>query len=225
MRLSDCFMEIIAYVDCLLEDGGQQNGSFERVQADMDRLFSKSRECATSGGFTGEDFDLAMFAVCAWVDERILSSGWPHKALWQREQLQRKYFNTTNAGEEFFEKMNSLGPHQRDVREIYFMCLCLGFAGRYCHEGDEYLLEQVKMSNLKLLTGASVAVPSLQNETLFPSAYPAVQVSAAAHKPKRLFSTGHLLALIAPVTLFGALFAIYSFILKGVGDSIVDLMR
>ena len=189
------------------------------------RVFSKAEECATSHAFPPEDFDLARFALCAWVDERILDSAWANKERWQREQLQRKYYGTTNAGEEFFEKMNSLGPHQRDVREIYYLCLCLGFTGRYCHQGDEYLLEQVKMSNLRLLTGASVGVPSLEHETLFPRAYPSVRAPGEFKGARRMFSMAHLLLLAAPVALFGALFAIYSFILKGVGDSIVELMH
>ncbi len=225
MRLSDCFMEIIAYVDCLLENSGHEASSFEKVQADMQRLLRKSEECATSGGFQAEDFDLARFAVCAWVDEKILASNWPHRTSWQREQLQRRYYNTTNAGEEFFERMNSLGPHQRDVREIYYLCLCLGFKGRYCREGDDHLLEQVKTSNLKLLTGASVAIPSLEHETLFPGAYPAVRANGPGRGPGKAFSVGHLLALVTPAALFGVLFVIYSFILKGVGDSIVELMH
>ena len=63
----------------------------------------------------------------------------------------------------FFKKLNSIGPHQRDVREVYYICLAMGFAGQYCNEGDDYLLEQLKTSNLKVLSGGSMGVPTLDH--------------------------------------------------------------
>ena len=225
MRLSDCFMELIAYTCFLLQNNGVNDVDYERVKADIDRLIVNSRDCAINSGFSQEDYELAKFAVCAWIDERVLESHWSHKHLWQREQLQRRYFNTTNAGEEFFEKMNSLGPHQLDVREVYYLCLCLGFLGRYCQEGDDQLLEQVKMSNLKLLTGSTVSIPSIGQQTLFPEAYPAESFSLSTSKTKRTYPIGKFVALVVPVALFGLLYVIYSFILNGVGNSIMDIMH
>ena len=46
----------------------------------------------------------------------------------------------------------------------------MGFMGRYCNQGDEFLLEQLKSSNLKLLVGSSVGIPSLERAELFPEA-------------------------------------------------------
>ena len=171
MRLSDCFMEIIAYTGYVAQ---KQNGgpiAYVQMRANMQRLISQSEACLESGGFSREDYDSARFAVFAWVDETILSSAWEGRAQWQREQLQRQYFNTADAGELFFERLNTLGPHQRDVREIYYLCLALGFTGQYCNPGDEFLLEQLRTSNLKYLTGSSVGIPSLEKEELFPEAY------------------------------------------------------
>ena len=79
---------------------------------------------------------------------------------------------TSDAGELFFERLNAIGPHQRDVREVYYLCLSLGFTGQYCNPGDDFMLEQLRLSNLKLLTGSSMGVPSLDKESLFPDAYP-----------------------------------------------------
>ncbi|MEE9612320.1 MAG: DotU family type IV/VI secretion system protein, partial [Desulfatiglandales bacterium] len=156
MRLSDCFVELIAYVAYFLKSLAQTQPPFEKVKADVQRLLSKSEECLPKGVFSQEDYDQARFAICAWADESILNSSWQEKSRWMGEQLQRLYYQTTDAGEEFFERMNRLAPHQREVREVYYLCLAMGFTGRYCHEGDDYLLEQLKTSNLKLLMGSSV---------------------------------------------------------------------
>jgi type VI secretion system protein ImpK len=184
MRLTDCFIELIAYAAYFLKTVAKRQPPFDQVKADIQRLISKSQESLNNGAFSQEDYDLARFAIFAWIDEAILNSSWKEKHLWQGEQLQRFYYQTADAGEIFFERLNTLGPHQRDVREIYYLCLAIGFMGRYCHEGDEYLLEQLKTSNLKLLTGSSVGLPSLEKGELFPEAYPVESSKMISPKEK-----------------------------------------
>jgi type VI secretion system protein ImpK len=160
MHLSDCFMPLIAYTSYFLKAADRRQPSYEQVKADVQRLLGQSEGWVKKGLFSQEDYDSARFGVCAWVDEAILSSAWSQKGQWQKEQLQRIYYQTTDAGEEFFEKLNGLELHQREVREVYYLCLALGFAGRFCKPGDETLLDQLKSSNLKILMGRSVGLPA-----------------------------------------------------------------
>lgn len=224
MRLSDCFVELIAYTALVIRPdvGGQT--TFEQVDADIRRLIAESEAKCQQGGFASADYDLARFAVFAWIDETILSSAWEGKSRWLGEQLQRRYYNTADAGKLFFERLNTLGPHQPDVREIYYLCLAMGFTGQYCNEGDDYLLEQLKLSNLKLLTGSSMGLPDLNQATLFPDAYApdTGQLPATGPKLKR-FSTFTLICAGAPVLLFGMLFLIYRFILGNIGQSLIQM--
>ena len=141
MHLTDCFMDLVAYVTYFLKTATAKQPPFDQVRADVNRLLNQSESSLKQGLFSQEDYDRARFAICAWVDEALLSSSWNFKGQWQREQLQRLYYQTTEAGEEFFEKLNGLGLHQRDVREVYYLCLALGFMGRYCHKGDEVFLD------------------------------------------------------------------------------------
>ena len=222
MRLTDCFIELVAYAAYFLKTVAKRQPAFDQVKADIQRLISKSQEHLNQGAFSQEDYDLARFAIFAWIDEAILNSSWKEKHLWQGEQLQRFYYQTADAGEIFFERLNTLGPHQRDVREVYYLCLAIGFMGRYCHEGDEYLLEQLKTSNLKLLTGSSVGLPSLEKGELFPEAYPVESREVTSPKGKKPFSTFTLLCLGAPVLLYSVLFLIYRFILNNIGESLLS---
>lgn len=219
MHLTDCFMELIAYVVYFLKTADVKQPPYEQVKADVLRLLTKSEECVKKGVFSQEDHDLARFMVCAWVDEAILSSSWNQKNLWQREQLQRQYYNTTDAGEEAFERLNNLGLHQREVREVYYLCLALGFAGRYHNKGDEHLLSQLKTSNLKLLLGSSVGLPSLERGELFPEAQPVVTHQKVAPKRKLDVSMFSISCLAGPVILFLLLFVIYRFALSGIGEN------
>jgi type VI secretion system protein ImpK len=223
MRLSDCFIELIAYTALVIRPDSGGQSTFEQIDADIRRLIADSETCRQQGGFSDADYDLGRFAVFAWIDETILSSGWEGRNRWLGEQLQRRFYHTADAGKLFFEKLNLLGPHQLDVREVYFLCLAMGFAGQYCNEGDDYLLEQLKISNLKLLTGSSMGLPDLNQTTLFPEAYApeAAQAPAAAPKMER-FSAFTLMCAGAPVLLFMVFFLVYRLILGNIGQALLN---
>lgn len=225
MRLTDCFMELVAYVAYFIRGVSRRQPPYDEVRANILRLLSQSEACLKDGLVSQEDFDLARFAICAWVDEAILNSPWQEKSTWQTEQLQRLYYQTTEAGEEYFDRLNNLGPHQREVREVYYLCLAIGFRGRYIHEGDEFLLQQLKTSNLKLIMGTSVGLPSLDRGELFPEAYPAA-VEEMATKPKKFrFPALTLACLIGPIVFFVLLFWIYRFVLDGVYESLLHVVH
>jgi type VI secretion system protein ImpK len=220
MHLTDCFMAILAYVVYFTKTVAAKQPAFEQTQADILRLLSDAQSCISQGGFPHDDFDLARFAVVAWIDESMMNSTWRHKEKWQKQLLQRQYYQTADAGEIFFERLNGIGPHQRDVREVYYLCLALGFKGRYCHGGDEFLLDQLKTSNLKLLTGSSMGIPSLSTTELFPEAYPPAEAEATYRGGAGWFSGFTLACLSLPVLLFVGLFLIYTFILRNLGDNL-----
>jgi type VI secretion system protein ImpK len=219
MHLTDCFMDLVAYVSYFLKTAPERQPPFSQVKADIHRLLGQSEECIRKGSFSREDYDQARFAVCAWVDEAILNSDWKEKAQWQKEQLQRLYYRTTEAGEEFFERLNAVGFQQRGVREVYYLCLALGFTGRHCNPGDEFLLGQLKTSNLKLLLGTSVGLPSLEREQLFPDAYPTEAFEVGPRERRFRFSVFTVACLAGPVVLFGLLFLVYRFALSGIGEN------
>jgi type VI secretion system protein ImpK len=225
MHLTDCFIDLVAYVAYFLKTVAAKQPPYEQVKADILRLLTQSESGLKQGLFPKEDHDLARFAVCAWVDEAILGSPWVHKGHWQREQLQRLYYHTTDAGEEFFERLNALGFQQREIREVYYICLALGFMGRYCHKGDEYLLDQLKLSNLKLLMGSSVGLPSIERAELFPEAYPRERPETHRSKGRFSLSPFTLACLVGPVVFFFLLFFIYRFALNGIGENFLRTVR
>lgn len=224
MHLTDCFIELITYIVYFQKTVTGKQPPYEQVKADVVRLLTQSETCLKAGHFSQEDYDQARFMICAWVDEVILSSPWNHKDQWQREQLQRIYYNTTDAGEEVFERLNGLGLHQRDVREVYYICLALGFMGRYCKKGDEYLLEQLRASNLKILTGSSVGVPALERTELFPEGRPSEFVEKGPKRRRFRFTAPVIIGLAGPVVLFALLLIIYHFILDGIGENFFRTM-
>ncbi len=221
MRLTDYFMDAIAYTAYLVKTAGTTRPPFEQVKADILRLISGSEECVRKGECSPEEYDQGRFVVCAWIDEMILGSQWEHRGQWQTDQLQRRFYNTFEAGEEVFERLNAIGYHQNSVREVYYLCLSLGFKGKFIRPEDDFLLEQLKTSNLKLLLGSSVGTPSLERASLFPESYPAQTPVMGPQTRKFRFTLFSIVALVGPVFLFGLLFLVYYFSLSGVADNVL----
>jgi type VI secretion system protein ImpK len=224
VRIVDCFMELLAYVAYFLKTVKIRQPALDQVRVDIDRLVSQANACLENRGVSKEDCDHARFAIFAWIDEVILNSPWSEKDQWQRQQLQRLHFQTADAGELFFDRLNTLGPHQNDVREVYYLCLAMGFTGRYVHEGDDFLLEQLRTSNLKVLLGSSVGLPALGEGHLFAEAYPQQADELKPQRRRRGFSPITLLGIVFPVVLYAALFLIYRFILNNIGENLLGAM-
>jgi len=224
MRIVDCFIELLAYVAYFLKTVKTKQPAFEQVKADIERLVSQADTCLQEKGIPKEENDHVRFAIFAWIDEVILSSSWNEKGKWQGQQLQLTYYQTADAGELFFERLNMLGPHQNHVREVYYLCLAMGFTGRYINEGDDFLLEQLKTSNLKVLMGSSMGLPALDKGQLFAEAYPRETKEATPERRKRGFSPVTLVGIAFPVALFAALFLIYSFILNNIAENLLHVV-
>lgn len=224
MQLIDCFIELIAYVAYFIKTVPAEQPSFEQVKTDIYHLIGKSQDNFHQSTLLQEDFDLARFAVFAWIDEVILNSGWQKKGNWQSEQLQRIHYQTTDAGEVFFDKLNELEPQQNQVREVYYLCLALGFTGRYCNPGDEFLLEQLKNSNLKLLEGSQKGY-LLGQDLLFPEGYQQNDSSRYTTKGTGSFSLSIISGISLPVVLYGVLFFIYRFVLDNVGENFISSVQ
>jgi len=223
MRLADCFTEMISYTLLLLNKKDGESIPFDQAVSHMDRLINDSESLFEKSGTSREDYDLARFAVFAWIDENIMRSTWEGSRHWQGQQLQRRFFQTADAGELFFQKLNMIGPHQNPVREVYYICLALGFTGQYHRQGDEMLLDQLRISNLKLLTGSSMDLPEMDRITLFPKAYVKEQDIEDSAGSKR-FSWMMLAAFLVPAGFYGLLFLIYTFVLNNVGQTLINRM-
>jgi type VI secretion system protein ImpK len=222
MHISEMFVDIIAYVVYFLKTSSKRQSPYDQVRARILQLLSESQ--GRSVDFPPEDYEQARFAICAWIDEAVMNSLWNERTAWQREPLQLKFYQTTNAGELFFERLNILAAHQNDVREVYYLCLAMGFKGRYGNVEDGFLLDQLKSSNLKVLTGASIGVPSLKKAELFPEAYPVESTEKIPHKALSRFNLPSILMAVFPVALFGVLYLIYSFVLGNVSNTLFNLV-
>jgi type VI secretion system protein ImpK len=211
MRLVDCFMEPLTFTEYLLTSPNIDRLSYADVAKQYDRLFFRSHECVQNNGFSDADRISALFAVCAWIDERILCSAWSGREKWASAPLQRIHFSTANAGREFFQRLEGLAEDDRDVREVYAYSLALGFRGRFFSKESEEELKKILEYHAGLL--GDMDETDIRGK-LFPGAYDEKVRKGRGKKWFRLFSFSRLPFILIPIFFFAALFVLYRFMLQ-----------
>lgn len=152
---------------------------------DMDRR-------GLEAGIQKRDLDDAKYAVVAFIDEQLFRAPWPGRQQWMLEPLQLVYFNENTAGEGFFTRLEALerDPGRLHVLEVYYLCLALGFQGKYAVRGGDGLAAVVDQLNGQLAR----ALP--QGETLSPHGAPAEATRGRARREApTLVIAGGLVAL------------------------------
>lgn len=96
----------------------------------------------TKQGIVSEKISSALYALTAFIDELVLLSEWSGKKNWMGQTLQWQLFQEHLAGEGFFKRLSVLrqsGETEADVLQLYYVCLQLGFQGKYRLLGVEHL--------------------------------------------------------------------------------------
>lgn len=219
--LAAAFNKLFAYGLMLKRTCANTQPSYEEVRGKVLALLEESARVVPEKNIDPRDFDDARYAVCAWLDETLLNISWTHRTTWQRALLQLELYGSTRAGEEFFDRLNQLSPAQNRVREVYFTCLALGFMGRFCHEGDELLLEQLVKSNLRTLTGDASGTASYATHLAFPDAFDAGNVKGGSPVGASRLSVGRIWLVALPPVFVLLVYVIFVFVLGGVSGSLL----
>jgi type VI secretion system protein ImpK len=197
------FTDLIAYVIFFQASCDQQPPTLADLREKILALVNAQEEQAKTTGVAMESFREARFAVLSWVDEMILTSNWPHRTHWQHLML--GYYGTLNAGEDFFRRLEVLPSQANDVREIYYLCLSLGFQGRYAFGEHQHQLKDLKQGLYKQLCAGGNDIRQ-SYPRLFPEAYQKIAATAPAPRRAKLF--WYIGALAVPVLLFIGYFLI-----------------
>lgn len=105
-------------------------------------IFTRMDNQAKRDPLLMEPYHQVHYALVGLADEVVLTSGWEHSTAWRQALLEERFYNSQEAGNRFFELANNLDQAPQDVVAIFYLCLALGFSGRYAPADPE--LAEVK---------------------------------------------------------------------------------
>ena len=110
--------------------GGDPDALRAQVQAQVRRLEGRLAEL----GVGTQAATAARYVICAMVDEAVLNSPWGEHSGWSSRTLLVSFHGESYGGAKFFQLLERLlqdVPRHIELLELMYVCLALGFSGRY----------------------------------------------------------------------------------------------
>jgi type VI secretion system protein ImpK len=89
---------------------------------------------ASAAGVSPVHVASARYALCAALDETVLGTPWGNQSIWSTHTLLTTFHQETWGGEKFFqilERLKQDPASNLDLLELLYLCLALGFEGKY----------------------------------------------------------------------------------------------
>jgi type VI secretion system protein ImpK len=168
-RLAEVWLPVMALARSSFNDHAMSpaDQAAPKLIAALDQASARAHEY----GFDTQAVEQSLFAVVSWIDEVAMTTTWSGAHAWRLAPLQRRYFSTTHAGVQFFERLDALDDEATAVREVYAIVLIAGFHGHYGH-GREGELSIYRRRLLERVLAERGLTPANAAHPLFPSAIP-----------------------------------------------------
>lgn len=89
---------------------------------------------AVESGLPVQAVTAARYVLCTFLDESVLNAPWGERSGWAEKTLLVSFHNESYGGAKFFQILERLQedvPRHIDLLELMYLCLALGFSGRY----------------------------------------------------------------------------------------------
>lgn len=89
---------------------------------------------ALSDGIDQKTVYSARYVLCTAIDEAVLNTPWGSDSGWAQKSLLSSFHQEVSGGERFFTMLKELAEiptRNRELLELMYLCLSLGFEGRY----------------------------------------------------------------------------------------------
>ena len=114
--------------------GRAQHPAPDQLRRSMMEAIREFEQRALQLGLDTLSLRAARYALCATVDDMVLSTPWGANSPWSQSSLTSVFHNEVAGGERFFEilkQMEEDPARHGQVVELMYLCLSLGFVGRY----------------------------------------------------------------------------------------------
>jgi type VI secretion system protein ImpK len=117
------------------------------LRAAVQALFQEMEQRGATLRYPERQIKAAKFALATFVDETVLDIHSPLREEWEKFPLQLEYFGEHLGGVKFFDRLDDLLREiktEADVVEVYYVCMLLGFKGKYKVYMEDQLQQVIK---------------------------------------------------------------------------------
>lgn len=110
----------------------------EALRAHLHGVLIQGRDASVAAGVALSRADQGAWFVAALLDDLALNTPWGGQSDWPRQPLVTQLSGEVDAGTRFFDRLDALMRNpvaERDLLELAWLCLCLGFRGKYRVQG------------------------------------------------------------------------------------------
>ena len=105
-------------------------GLHQRLQSELREFETQLRDL----GLRQEQLLSARYLMCSVLDEAVLNTPWGSESPWAQRTLLSVFHGETSGGEKSFlilDKLRQTPSENLDLIELFYICISLGFEGRY----------------------------------------------------------------------------------------------
>lgn len=144
-NLALAFEELLTAI-VRLRSGRQAVSDAQAFRAHVRNGLQSAMQEGTARGYASDDVSMAAYAVVAFLDESVLNLKSPVFASWVGHPLQQEMWREDLAGEALFKYLQALMGRRDsvelgDILEVFYLCILLGYRGRYGLAGSGELNE------------------------------------------------------------------------------------
>jgi type VI secretion system protein ImpK len=163
-------MPVFGYATMLPREASGTQPDYEAFRKEILAALQRVEHDASEYGIEAEDAREASYALSLFLDEQVEYSEWQGKTRWSAEPLHIVLHQDAEGGENFFRRLEALSNRQRDVKEVYLVCLALGYRGKYADLDPAQQAARIGEIRQKILRSIH-PVPLDKQPVLFPDAY------------------------------------------------------
>lgn len=207
LTLMELCTPVFGYAAVLPRDAGGIQPGYQQFRQEVLNALQRIESEAPQHGIEREDATKAAYALSLFMDEQVGESEWTGKMQWIGEPLSIMKLQDPEGGINFFNILDSLGERQKAVKEVFLVCLSLGFRGKYA-EIEDITQQSARIAEVRQKVLRTIHPSPLESRRLlFPEAYTeAIPLEDEAPPPPRWWVAASMATVAVCVLIYVLLF-------------------